>query len=133
MYPDVVTDRKNSDASVPLTATQADVLSKLLNPAGTLFAVGERLAALEARIAELAGLTIVFFDTRGGTPGAIPSVVAVVGATYGSVFPDDPTKADVVFAGWSIVPTANPEAAIEPSSLITDSQPRTLYAIWAPV
>ena len=43
MYPDVVTDRKNSDASVPLTATQADVLSKLLNPAGTLFAVGERL------------------------------------------------------------------------------------------
>jgi hypothetical protein len=53
MYPDVVTDRKNSDASVPLTAAQAEVLNKLLNPAGTLFAVGERLAALEAKVAEL--------------------------------------------------------------------------------
>lgn len=53
MYPDVVTTRKNSDASVPLTAAQAEVLNKLLNPAGTLFAVGERLAALEAKVAEL--------------------------------------------------------------------------------
>lgn len=51
MYPDVVTDRKNSDVSEPLTAQQAEVLDKLLNPAGSLFRVGGRLAKAEATLA----------------------------------------------------------------------------------
>lgn len=55
MYPDVVTARKNSDASVPLTDLQADVLNKLLNPAGSLFAVGERLRLIEQKLLELEG------------------------------------------------------------------------------
>jgi hypothetical protein len=50
MYPDVVTDRKNSDENSPLTAEQAAVLSKLLNPAGTLFALGERLRKIEQQL-----------------------------------------------------------------------------------
>lgn len=129
MYPDVVTARKNSDASVPLTATQAEVLNKLLNPAGTLFAVGERLAALEAKVA---GLTIVSFDAQGGTPVVISPVVAAVGATYGSVFPADPTKAGFAFEGWGVVPGAIPANRIDTDSLITDSQSHTLYAIWGP-
>jgi hypothetical protein len=51
MYPDVVTDRKNSDVSEPLTAQQAEVLDKLLNPAGSLFRVGGRIAKAEATLA----------------------------------------------------------------------------------
>jgi hypothetical protein len=50
MYPDVVTDRKNSDENSPLTEEQAAVLSKLLNPAGTLFALGERLRKIEQQL-----------------------------------------------------------------------------------
>jgi hypothetical protein len=50
MYPDVVTDRKNSDENSPLTAEQAAVLSKLLNPGGTLFAIGERLRKIEQQL-----------------------------------------------------------------------------------
>lgn len=95
MYPDVVTLRKNSDVEVPLTAQQAEVLDKLLNPAGSLFRVGGRLANLEdavfsgtSSVEGKSGNTIIvtktsagqYVDLQAAVNAAVAGDVILVGA-----------------------------------------------------
>jgi hypothetical protein len=82
MYPDVVTARKNSDVEVPLTAQQAEVLDKLLNPAGSLFRVGGRLANLEEAVFDgtssvegKSGKTIIVTKTTAGQYASLQAAV----------------------------------------------------------
>ncbi len=86
MYPDVVTDRKNSDVEEPLTEAQAVVLDKLLNPAGTLFRVGGRIAKIEQELSNLppiegkSGNTIIVTKTSGGAYTSLQAAVDAANA-----------------------------------------------------
>jgi len=116
MYPDVVTARKNSDVEVPLTAQQAEVLDKLLNPAGSLFRVGGRLAQIEEALAGgpliegKSGNTILitkeggeYASLQGAIDAAAPGDVVVVGAgSWGDV---------VLKGGVSLMGLQPPKAA----------------------
>lgn len=134
MYPDVVTARKNSDVEVPLTAQQAEVLDKLLNPAGSLFRVGGRLAQIEEALADgpliegKSGNTILitkeggeYASLQGAIDAAAPGDVVVVGAgNWGDVVLkggvslmglQPPKAAQVVLSSLSFAPDEGDSAA----------------------